>query len=199
MRWTGGLAALLTLSLAAGCATTPAPAPRPAAETAPEPGETTRSGDPYPSTYQPLPSRPTLDPQRHRPHRGRAARSTAARCCCATARSPRSGATVAAPAGAVVVDAAGKWVTPGVIDAHSHLGRLRLARACDAHGDGNEATAPMTAEVWAEHSVWPQDPQFPLALAGGVTTHADPARLGQPDRRPQRDAQERARRAPSRR
>ncbi|MEX1237401.1 MAG: hypothetical protein WD994_03940, partial [Pseudomonadales bacterium] len=28
----------------------------------------------------------------------------------------------------------------------------------------------MTAEVWAEHSVWPQDPQFPLALAGGVTT-----------------------------
>jgi imidazolonepropionase-like amidohydrolase len=30
-------------------------------------------------------------------------------------------------------------------------------------------TNPVTAEVWAEHSVWPQDPQFPLTLAGGVT------------------------------
>src|SRR5581483_10535383 len=36
--------------------------------------------------------------------------------------------------------------------------------------DGNEATNPVTANVWAEHSVWPQDPQFPRALAGGVTT-----------------------------
>jgi imidazolonepropionase-like amidohydrolase len=39
-----------------------------------------------------------------------------------------------------------------------------------ANSDGNEATNPNTADVWAEHSVWPQDPQFPLALAGGVTT-----------------------------
>src|SRR2546426_6483854 len=36
--------------------------------------------------------------------------------------------------------------------------------------DGNEATRPVTAEVWAEHSFWPQDPQIPLAIAGGVTT-----------------------------
>ena len=36
--------------------------------------------------------------------------------------------------------------------------------------DGNEATNPVTAHVWAEHSVWPQDPQFPRDLAGGVTT-----------------------------
>jgi imidazolonepropionase-like amidohydrolase len=39
-----------------------------------------------------------------------------------------------------------------------------------AHRDGNEATAPVTAEVWAEHSIWPQDPGFTRALAGGVTT-----------------------------
>jgi imidazolonepropionase-like amidohydrolase len=39
-----------------------------------------------------------------------------------------------------------------------------------AESDGNEATNPVTAEVWAEHSVWPQDPQIPLAIAGGVTT-----------------------------
>ena len=36
--------------------------------------------------------------------------------------------------------------------------------------DGNEATSPNTAEVWAEQSVWPQDPQFSRALAGGVTS-----------------------------
>ncbi|HEV2844247.1 MAG TPA: amidohydrolase [Thermoanaerobaculia bacterium] len=78
------------------------------------------------------------------------------------------GATLEAPAGVTVVDGTGKWVTPGIIDAHSHLG-VYASPGVDAHADGNEATNPVTAEVWAEHSVWPQDPQFPLALAGGVT------------------------------
>lgn len=36
--------------------------------------------------------------------------------------------------------------------------------------DGNEATNPNTAQVWAEHSLWPQDPGFNAARAGGVTT-----------------------------
>ena len=43
------------------------------------------------------------------------------------------------------------------------------ARA-EANSDGNEATDPVTAQVWAEHSVWPQDPGFSRALAGGVTS-----------------------------
>src|SRR5690606_28212693 len=38
-----------------------------------------------------------------------------------------------------------------------------------AHADGNEISAPNTAEVWAEHSVWPQDPGFVTALQGGIT------------------------------
>jgi imidazolonepropionase-like amidohydrolase len=71
--------------------------------------------------------------------------------------------------GAVVVDASGKWVTPGVIDVHSHLGVYPSPRTA-SHSDGNEATAPVTAEVWAEHSVWPHDPGFVAALAGGVTS-----------------------------
>jgi imidazolonepropionase-like amidohydrolase len=79
------------------------------------------------------------------------------------------GTQVAAPAGAVVVDGTGKFVTPGVIDDHSHLG-VYAAPATEAESDGNEATTPVTAEVWAEHSFWPQDPQIPLAIAGGVTT-----------------------------
>jgi len=79
------------------------------------------------------------------------------------------GSNVEAPAGALEIDGTGKWVTPGVIDTHSHLG-VYPAPAVDAVSDGNEATDPNTAEVWAEHSVWPADPQFLLARAGGVTT-----------------------------
>ena len=78
------------------------------------------------------------------------------------------GAGIAAPADAVVLEAAGKWVTPGIIDAHSHLG-VYPSPGVAGQSDGNEATDPNTAEVEAEHSVWPQDPQFALALAGGVT------------------------------
>ncbi|HVH09369.1 MAG TPA: amidohydrolase, partial [Gemmatimonadales bacterium] len=79
------------------------------------------------------------------------------------------GASVAAPPDAVVVDGTGHFVTPGIIDEHSHLG-VYAAPATDAESDGNEATTPVTAEVWAEHSFWPQDPQIPLAIAGGITT-----------------------------
>ena len=60
-------------------------------------------------------------------------------------------------------------MTPGLIDAHSHLG-VYPSPAVQAHSDGNELTDPNTAEVWAEHSVWPQDPGFNRARAGGVTT-----------------------------
>ena len=68
-----------------------------------------------------------------------------------------------------VIDGSGKWLTPGIIDVHSHLGTYP-APSVASTADGNEATDPNTAEVWVEHSVWPQDPQFGLALAGGVTT-----------------------------
>ena len=78
------------------------------------------------------------------------------------------GAAVSAPSDAVVVDGSGKFVTPGIIDTHSHLG-VYAAPGTQAESDGNEATNPVTAEVWAEHSIWPHDPQIPLAIAGGVT------------------------------
>jgi len=79
------------------------------------------------------------------------------------------GQNLAAPAGADVVDASGRFVTPGIIDAHSHLG-VYPAPSIQATSDGNEATQPNTAEVWAEHSVWPFDPGFGRAVAGGITT-----------------------------
>jgi len=74
------------------------------------------------------------------------------------------------PASYTRIDGTGKFVTPGVIDIHSHLGDYPTPSVA-AHSDGNEATSPTTPEVWAEHSVWPQDPGFSRALMnGGVTT-----------------------------
>ncbi|MAN73891.1 MAG: amidohydrolase [Henriciella sp.] len=68
-----------------------------------------------------------------------------------------------------VVDASGKFVTPGIIDNHSHLG-VYPSPSVSGLQDGNEISAPVTAEVWAEHGIWPQDPGFTRALAGGVTS-----------------------------
>jgi imidazolonepropionase-like amidohydrolase len=79
------------------------------------------------------------------------------------------GQNLAAPEGATVIDASDRFVTPGIIDAHSHLG-VYPAPSIQATSDGNEATQANTAEVWAEHSVWPQDPGFGRAVAGGITT-----------------------------
>lgn len=73
------------------------------------------------------------------------------------------------PAGALRIDGRGKFVTPGLIDIHSHLG-VYPSPAVQAHSDGNEATDPNTAEVWAEHSVWTQDPGFNRAREGGITS-----------------------------
>jgi len=73
------------------------------------------------------------------------------------------------PEGGKLIDGQGKWVTPGLIDVHSHLG-VYASPGVAAHSDGNEATAPSTPQVWAEHSIWPQDPGFEAALEGGITT-----------------------------
>ena len=68
-----------------------------------------------------------------------------------------------------IIDATDKWVTPGIIDIHSHMG-VYPAPGVSTSSDGNEATSPVTADVWAEHSIWVQDPQYSLALTGGVTS-----------------------------
>ena len=124
--------------------------------------------NPYGSTYQPLPSRATvirnatiLTAAGPEIERGAVLLQNG--------KVVAVGQTVDAPADAVVIDASGKWVTPGVIDTHSHLG-VYSAPGIESLADGNEMINPNTAEVSAEHAIWPQDPQFELALAGGVTT-----------------------------
>ena len=128
--------------------------------------------DPYPSTYRPYPSHATLitnatvfDGAGKRIDGG-----------VVLIRDGRIAAVAASmvdleiPGDAVRIDGTGKFVTPGIIDAHSHLGDYP-SPGVDAHSDGNEMTNPTTPNVWAEHSVWPQDPGFSRAMAnGGVTS-----------------------------
>ncbi len=124
--------------------------------------------DPYPSTYRPLPSEPVLL-RNAIVLTGTGERLDGADVLMRDGRIAAVGAGLQAPADARVVDATGKWITPGIIDVHSHLG-VYPSPGMKAHSDGNEMTAPVTANVWAEHSVWPQDPGFAAALAGGITT-----------------------------
>jgi imidazolonepropionase-like amidohydrolase len=170
--------AILALSAVTACGgratTTASPSATPARDTAasaaarPTGALSEPNANPFRTTYQPVASRPTL----------------IRNATIMTAAGPRIergsillrdgkieavGASVQAPADAIVVDGTGKFVTPGLIDVHSHLG-VYASPGGDALSDGNEATSPVTAHVWAEHSVWPQDPQFPRVLAGGVTT-----------------------------
>jgi len=84
-------------------------------------------------------------------------------------RAVGSESEVTIPAGATVVDVTGRFVTPGIIDSHSHMG-VYASPGVNATSDGNEATSPVTAEVRAEDSFWPQDPALGRALAAGVTT-----------------------------
>ena len=70
---------------------------------------------------------------------------------------------------AIVIDATGSFITPGVIDTHSHMG-VYSNPSVRAHSDGNEMVGPVTGDIWAEHGFWPQDPSIRRALSGGVTT-----------------------------
>jgi imidazolonepropionase-like amidohydrolase len=128
----------------------------------------TPNANPFPSTYKPFPSRTTVIRNVNiLTAAGPTIRNGAI--LMENGKVAAVGATVSAPTDAVVIDGAGRYVTPGIIDDHSHLG-VYAAPGVNALSDGNEATNPVTPQVWAEHSVWPQDPQFPRNLAGGITT-----------------------------
>ncbi|MDE8653770.1 amidohydrolase [Novosphingobium album (ex Liu et al. 2023)] len=158
-RWS---ATVLTGIALAACATTSGAKSAKSAGAAAE--------NPYPSTYKPYPGAPTalvgatvFDGAGKRYDNGVVliadGKVVAA-----------GGPELAIPDGYARIDAAGKFVTPGVIDVHSHLGDYP-SPGVEANSDGNEATSPTTPDVWAEHSVWPQDPGFSRALAnGGVTS-----------------------------
>lgn len=152
---TAVLAALL-----AGCASTPQ---KPATPATPY----DYTANPYPSTYQRVASPPVLL-QHATVLTGTGTRLEDADVLMRDGLVVAVGNGLDAPADTVRVDATGRWVTPGIIDVHSHLG-VYPSPGTASHSDGNEATSPVTAQVWAEHSIWPQDPGFHAARAGGVT------------------------------
>ncbi len=123
----------------------------------------------YPSTYKPIPYRPVVIRNATVMTATDGGTLKNASVLLRDGKVVAVGASVDAPSDAIVIDGTGKYVTPGLIDTHSHLG-VYAAPGVASLSDGNEATSPNTAQVWAEHSVWPQDPQIPLTLAGGVTT-----------------------------
>jgi len=126
------------------------------------------AGEPFPSTYQ-VPANPPLLIQGGTVLTGTGERLEGTDVLIVNGRIQAVGKSLSAPAGARIVDARGRWVTPGIIDIHSHLG-VYAVPAVKGLDDGNEATNPVTSNVWAEHSIWPQDPGFETALEGGVTT-----------------------------
>lgn len=165
-RYKSATAAILALVLLSACAGTGGA--KPASSAKPNPSASFDK-NPYPSTYKPYPGAPValvgatvFDGAGARIENGTV-----------LLRDGKvvgiGGADLTIPDGFTRIDGTGKFVTPGIIDIHSHLGDYP-SPGVQANSDGNEATDPTTPNVWAEHSVWPQDPGFTRAMAnGGIT------------------------------
>jgi imidazolonepropionase-like amidohydrolase len=152
----GGMTAAVTLCAAAFVAAAPAPTPF--------------ANDPYPSTYQPLPRVDTLIV-------GATVLDGAGRRLETADVLIRDGKIVDLGRGlkarrATTVDARGRWLTPGIIDVHSHDGTFSvpLTSMDFTTSDVSETSDPNVADTWVEHAVNAQDPAFAAALRSGVTT-----------------------------
>ena len=77
--------------------------------------------------------------------------------------------TIEAPEGTQVIDAEGRLVTPGCVDAHCHIGLDNEAMGWEGR-DYNEIVDPITPHLRAIDSINPMDEAFANALQGGVTT-----------------------------
>ncbi|MBH0037219.1 amidohydrolase [Pseudoalteromonas sp. SWN166] len=136
-------------------------------ENGPQDDKITINKNPYPSTYQPVATSSTLITNAT-VLTGTGERLDDADVLLVDGKVQQVGKDLTATAD-ITIDAQGKWVTPGIIDVHSHLGAYP-SPSVESHQDGNEMTSPNTAEVWVEHSIWPQDPGFNRAREGGITS-----------------------------
>jgi imidazolonepropionase-like amidohydrolase len=128
------------------------------------------AADPYPSTYRPAAAADTLivgvtvlD--------GTGARLEDAEVLLREGRIAAVGRDLPR-SGAKVVESKGRWLTPGIIDVHSHNGTfgLPLTSLDLKSSDVSEISDPNAADTWIEHAVNAQDPAFSAALRAGVTT-----------------------------
>ena len=79
------------------------------------------------------------------------------------------GKDLEAPADCLIIDAEGRLVTPGCVDAHCHIGLDNQAMGWEGR-DYNEIVDPLTPQMRAIDSINPMDEAFGLGLRGGVTT-----------------------------
>lgn len=158
--------AILILALAlSGCAgARAARVDKPAAQAQ---AESILPQDPLPSTYRPHP-RSTMMITNVTILDGAGARIEQGSILLEEGKVAAIGKALVAPAGTTVIEGGGRWITPGIIDVHTHLGSYEPVST--EVGDVNEGTAPNSAQIWMEHGIYPQDPGFYRALQAGVTT-----------------------------
>lgn len=126
-------------------------------------------GEPYPSTYQRPSAAPVLieavdilD--------GLGGRFAQASLLLIDGKIAAINPSEAVPVGTWRIDGRGKWVTPGLIDAHSHSGVFVLPLGSESSSDVNEPSDPNAAQIWVEHAINPHDPNFLISRRAGITT-----------------------------
>jgi len=164
----GTLGTLILAALLTACAATSAKTSKTDKQDQPALAQSSPPSDLYPSTYRVPQSAPTLI-RNATVLTGTGTSLDNADVLIVEGKIQAVGQNLQAPPQSRIIDGKGHWVTPGLIDVHSHLG-VYPSPGVEANSDGNEATSPTTPNVWAEHSVWPQDPGFRTALAGGITS-----------------------------
>lgn len=167
-------AALIALPLA-GCATATKADSKSAASAAPPAApKPIRAGldpsarpDPFPSTYSPRPSGAVLFVNATI-YTAAGPRIDGGSLLIRDGKVAAVGKDLARPSDATVIDAAGRWITPGIVDPHAHIGAG--SSPGPANGDNSNENGPNPGGIWIEHSVWTQDPMFERAREAGVTT-----------------------------
>lgn len=85
------------------------------------------------------------------------------------------GTDISLPEGTQIIDASGCWVTPGLIDCHTHICNFNEPNSMPGMHDGNEMSGPVQSQVRAMDAVYPEDYAIvPVREAGFTTVYSTP-------------------------